>query len=227
MHPLHHAKSSAARLGGNVEDFVAVHAYMDESKQAFCNPMHRTYRHNMDILPELVELFGEVLPSRPDVDMRAVLQDHLKEDCKGTTPSIEDWLMHLTPAPWMKKNMQMSTYDHAVAISDKFGGQPEEYLAICQYMDGAKHYENLSQWRHRAWRWHSFATFDAEKKFGVSFKNSVGRNVIVRYVAEKHIIAALGKMPTMQDWYSHIRFQSFMAGNHVIAGVKSTFEVNA
>jgi hypothetical protein len=221
MHPLHHAKSSAKRLGGEPEDYLAIHSWMDESKSAFCSPMHRAYRHHLDILPDLVDVFGTHLPNHPSITMASVLRDHLMEDCKGTTPSLRDWMMALKPQRWMVKNKHMSTQLIAEAIATRFGGEAQEYMAICEYMDEGKKDEMLADWRYRAWRWHSFATFDAERKFGVSFKNSAGRNVIVRYVAEKHIQCVLGRLPTLQDWYSHITFSPFMAGNHVIAGAKT------
>ena len=167
--------------------------------------MHRAYRHNVEILPELERLFGKHLASDPSISMKQVLDDHLMEDCKGTTPSIVDWFIGIKPQAWMRKNADITTEDSAQLMANKFGGHASEYLAICQYMNEGQSHPLLSGWRYRAWRWHSFATFDVERKFGVSFVNTAGRNVIVRYVAERHITSSLGRMPSMQDWYSTIK----------------------
>ena len=48
-------------------------------------------------------------------------------------------------------------YHHAVSSAKKFGGEPEEYLQLHQWLDGSK--AHTADFRHRALRHHSEGIF--------------------------------------------------------------------
>lgn len=52
----------------------------------------------------------------------------------------------------------------------------------------------------------------AEKIFGVSITNSDNRVVPVRYIGEQHVEEDLGRIPTLQDWFSQIQPVPWMLG---------------
>jgi hypothetical protein len=99
---------------------------------------------------------------------------------------------------------------HAESSARKFGGKPEDYLAIHNWFDESK--AVMPDFRHRALRHHSDGAFLAERIFGVSIRNSDGLEVPVRYIAEQHIKEDLGRIPTVQDWLAEIRAQPWMYG---------------
>lgn len=89
-------------------------------------------------------------------------------------------------------------FHHAVSSAKKFGGLPEDYLAIHQWFDDTKQY--LADFRHRALRHHSAGIFWAEERFGITIVNSDGKDVPVRLISEQHVKEDCGFIPTVEDW---------------------------
>lgn len=90
-------------------------------------------------------------------------------------------------------------YEHAKSSARKFGGVPEDYLHIHNWFDDTKAWVGHS--KHRMFKHHSEGIFEAEKVFGISFKNSDDRTVYVRYVGEQHVKEDCnGYIPTAKEW---------------------------
>lgn len=73
-------------------------------------------------------------------------------------------------------------YIHAKSSARKFGGNPEDYLAIHDLMDSRK--SVCADNRHRALTHNSWFLFLLEKIFGTNITNSQGRLVSVRTIGE-------------------------------------------
>ncbi len=99
---------------------------------------------------------------------------------------------------------------HAASSARKFGGTPEDYLAIHNWFDESKAF--IPDFRHRALRHHAEGIFLAERLFGVSIVNADGQKVPVRYLGEQHVREDLGCIPSAQDWVSQIKPQRWMYG---------------
>ena len=97
---------------------------------------------------------------------------------------------------------------HAKNSARKFGGSPEDYLAIHEWFDQSK--ELMSDMRHRALRHHSAGIYECERIFGQSIINSEGKEVFVRYIGEQHVIEDLGFIPTLYDWFESMELQDWM-----------------
>ncbi len=100
------------------------------------------------------------------------------------------------------------SYHHAVSSARKWGGRPEDYQAIHNWLDGSKLI--LADFRHRALRHHSEGCFAAEALFGVTITNSGGRTVPVRLIAEQHIVEDLERVPSFADWVRCIKPEAWM-----------------
>lgn len=100
-------------------------------------------------------------------------------------------------------------YYHAQSSARTFGGVPEDYLALHNFMD--EHKEHYADFRYRAVRHHSLGIFQGETRFGVVITNSDGKQVPVRLVLEQHCIEDLSFVPTLADWLSCINPQPWMA----------------
>src|SRR5690242_20603889 len=99
-------------------------------------------------------------------------------------------------------------WHHSLRSTKLFGGQPRDYLAIHNWFDESKtHFADL---RHRALRHHSEGIFLCESIFGVVLKNSDGRDVPTRLIAEQHVKDDLGWIPTVKDWLSHLKLEPWM-----------------
>jgi len=104
--------------------------------------------------------------------------------------------------------------EHARSSARKFGGKPDDYLAIHHWFDESKAF--FSDFRHRALRHHAEGVFLCEQVFGMTITNSDGRQVPVRYIGEQHVKEDLGRMPTAQDWLTQIRPQRWMYGQRLV-----------
>jgi hypothetical protein len=103
----------------------------------------------------------------------------------------------------------MNSYYHAVSSSRTHGGTPEDYITLHSWFDESK--AHMADVRHRALRHHTEGIFMAEKIFGVTLKNSVGKTVPVRILGEQHVKEDLGFIPSVKDWLQHIALQPWMA----------------
>lgn len=102
---------------------------------------------------------------------------------------------------------------HAESSAKRFGGKPEDYLPIHDWFDETKAF--LADFRHRALRHHAEGIFLCEQIFGVSITNSDGKEIPVRYIGEQHVKEDLGRIPTAQDWLTHIKLERWMYGQRL------------
>lgn len=91
---------------------------------------------------------------------------------------------------------------HARSSARRFGGKPEDYLAIHEKMDSTK--AAHAEVTHRC-------VFH-EELFGRTLTNSDGREVFVRDVAEQHVLEDLGCIPSLSDWLAEMPPKPWMAG---------------
>lgn len=102
-HPLHHAQSSARKYGGKAEDYLAIHQWFDGSKSAMGNFRHRALRHHAFGIFECEERFGVAIVNSAGktIPVRFIAEQHVKEDCGGIIPSVQDWLRKIPGERWM------------------------------------------------------------------------------------------------------------------------------
>lgn len=105
----------------------------------------------------------------------------------------------------------MKPFKHAKISSKKYGGQPEDYLAIHEYMDRSK--QCFADVRHRMLLHHAAGVFVVADVFGHHIKNSDGRTVSVRDIVEDHIKDDLGFIPSLEHWARNMPIQKWMGGN--------------
>lgn len=104
----------------------------------------------------------------------------------------------------------MKPYLHGINTVKKFGGKVEDYQKIHDFIDSSK--AHVPDMRHRAIFHSSLGIYVAEQIFGVTIKNSDGRNVSVRDVAELHIIEDMGYIPTVQDYLKYLPMLPWLGG---------------
>lgn len=101
---------------------------------------------------------------------------------------------------------------HARSSAAKWGGTPEDYLDIHEFMDSSK--GAFSDNRHRALTHNSWFVREViERVFGHERTNSDGRRYSTREIAEQHCIEDFGGyIPTAQDFLGNMAFQGWMGG---------------
>ena len=103
MKPYIHAKNSVKRYGGTIEDYMHIHNWFDSTKAATANFYHRAILHNSFGIFLAEQLFGVTLTNSDGnvISVRDIAEDHVKEDCAGQIPTIDDWMKELPVKPWM------------------------------------------------------------------------------------------------------------------------------
>lgn len=88
---------------------------------------------------------------------------------------------------------------HAKSSAKRFGGVPEDYIHLHDWLDETKAWIGHSN--HRMFRHHSEGIFEMEKIFGKTLINSDGKIVYVRYVGEQHVKEdCFNVIPSAKDW---------------------------
>jgi hypothetical protein len=102
MHPLQHAHSSVRKFGGEVDDYLPIHRWFDESKAHMADFRHRALRHHSEGIFAAEKQFGCSITNADgkEVPVRFVGEQHVKEDL-GCIPTLAEWLIRIDPAPWM------------------------------------------------------------------------------------------------------------------------------
>lgn len=108
----------------------------------------------------------------------------------------------------------MKPHLHARSSARRFGGTPDDYLPIHNFLDSSK--AALPDNRHRALTHNSwFIGTVMERVFGVTIVNADGREVSVRDVAEQHVLEDYGGrfIPTAQDFFGDMPLAPWMVGH--------------
>lgn len=109
--PYHHALSSVKKWGGDVEDYLPIHQWFDESKAFWADPRHRALRHHSEGIALCVKIFGPTIVAKRAavrrIPTRWVGEQHVMEDL-GRIPTVKDWFEHIAPQPWMNKPQRLS-----------------------------------------------------------------------------------------------------------------------
>jgi hypothetical protein len=111
-HPYHHALSSVAKWGGVPEDYLALHAWFDESKAIIADYRHRALRHHAEGIFMLEKLYGttRTLSTGRVIPTRWIGEQHVREDL-GRIPCFADWVRAIRPEPWMGRASTLGVED--------------------------------------------------------------------------------------------------------------------
>lgn len=104
----------------------------------------------------------------------------------------------------------MKPYLHGRIHAKKYGGTPEDYADIDDFIDSSK--ACVPDIRHRALLHNSFGCFLVEQIFGRTRINSDGKEYSPRDVAEDHIIQDLGFIPTVERYLNCMTAEPWMSG---------------
>jgi hypothetical protein len=104
----------------------------------------------------------------------------------------------------------MKPFLHSRSSAHKWGGVPEDYQPIHDFLDETKaHHADM---RHRALLHNSWGIYLCERIFGINITNSAGKLVSVRDIAERHVIEDLGRIPAVTDYLQHMTMPWWIGG---------------
>lgn len=108
----------------------------------------------------------------------------------------------------------MNSWYHAVSASKKWGGKPEDYLDVEEFIDSSK--KIIGDFRHRSLYHHTEGTWLCQRLFGttLSIEKEHGVSLVpVRLVAERHILEDLGWLPSPADYIKGMLKEPWMSGS--------------
>lgn len=104
----------------------------------------------------------------------------------------------------------MNSWFHAQSAAKKWGGVPEDYIEIEEFIDSSK--KIIGDVRHRSMYHHTQGVWLCQEMFGRTIKVGDHKLVPVRLIAEQHIIEDLGWLPSPKDYIDQMTISSWMGG---------------
>jgi hypothetical protein len=107
-----HARSSAKKYGGVIDDYLPLHNFMDSSKGAIPDNRHRFLLHNSWAIQPggvLELIFGTsfVNSAGRTVQVRDIGEQHILEDFGNRfIPTVQDYLENMEYKLWMNNGAQ-------------------------------------------------------------------------------------------------------------------------
>ncbi|MFK7935811.1 MAG: hypothetical protein AB8G22_20020 [Saprospiraceae bacterium] len=88
-----HSCLSVRKFGGSIEDYYAIHKFIDSSKLYYFNVKHRSMLHHLYGIDLCIRKFGDYVVNQQNktILVRDIAAEHLKEDFSGQVPSLYDW----------------------------------------------------------------------------------------------------------------------------------------
>lgn len=102
-------------------------------------------------------------------------------------------------------------WTHSLSSAKRFGGKPEDYLAIHEDIDHLKRY--VPDNRGRALTHNSWYIYEIlPRLFGTVITNSDGKEISVSLIGEYHVLEDYGMrfIPSPQDWLCEIELKDWM-----------------
>lgn len=115
-HPVLHAKSSVKKFGGQWEDYIHLHEWLDETKAWHGHSTHRMFRHHSEGIFEMEKKFGLFFTNSDGITVytRYVGEQHVKEDCNGYIPTAKEWVDAIQSEKkpmWMLRTLELEIND--------------------------------------------------------------------------------------------------------------------
>ncbi|MDD5149785.1 MAG: hypothetical protein PHC28_04805 [Flavobacterium sp.] len=107
----------------------------------------------------------------------------------------------------------MKPFLHAKIHAKKYGGIPEDYIDIDNFIDSSK--QTHPDVRHRAILHNAFGCFIVEQVFGITRINSAGKTYSPRDIAEDHCQQDMNRIFSVESYLRNIKIDSIMPINNI------------
>ena len=216
MKPVHHALVSARLFGGTWNAYEPLHTAFDSSKAALGDMRHRAALHSLDHGGAVMAMrFADT--SFPGASLTELVAQHIDDD-QGFPVYLDTWLAACRmPVSLSPQNSDSAwSREPALACAAKWGGNPEDYAALCTYLTLPTQFSDhpLAP----AIALNTFGIFFAESIFGPALSithNGRTRPVSVRDIGEDMAMDRYGHLPTLAEVFSGMKKQDWMMGARV------------
>lgn len=97
MTPYDHAILSSRDFGGEPEDYIDIHLFIDSSKLYYPFWLHRMFTHNSFFISIVEKVYGPSIEIhrgnfKGKIPTRRIAEEHIKQDLNGFLPSMQNWV---------------------------------------------------------------------------------------------------------------------------------------
>jgi hypothetical protein len=110
--------------------------------------------------------------------------------------------------------LTVNSWHHAQSAARKWGGEPEHYIEIEEFIDSSK--KIIGDVRHRSMYHHTAGVWLCQEIFGRTISIARTNSTIevpVRLIAERHILEDLGWLPSPADYIKGMPIAPWMSGS--------------
>ena len=102
MKPYLHAKNSVKKFGGQINNYLEIHNWFDQTKAHVADMRHRLFLHNSFGCFLAEQVFGTYIINSEGgkVQVRDIAEQHILEDM-GRIPSLQDCLEKVPFHSWL------------------------------------------------------------------------------------------------------------------------------
>lgn len=108
----------------------------------------------------------------------------------------------------------INSWHHAQSAARKWGGVPEDYIEIEEFIDSSK--KVIGDVRHRSLYHHTSGVWLCQELFGRTIevvRTNRTIQVPVRLIAERHVLEDLGWLPSPKDYIDGMVIRPWMSGS--------------
>lgn len=214
MKPYQHARISAYLWGGTWHDYIAVHDLIDSTKACFASVQHRFALHSVDVGAAVAtRILGAVMTTSEgrEVATRDIVAQHVHDDLGRSQPAAA-WVAQLAGGlPTRAHSHDGAAEAPADVFAARYHTTPDVFAPLVAWFDQTAQFVERPE--HRLLLHNAFGIFLAERTFGTVVTCHDGREVSVRELGERLVIARLGCIPTIQDVARRMRFAPWMRGD--------------
>ena len=232
MKPLQHARITAHRYGGQWQDWIALHDWIDRSKMIFPSMQHRMFLHSDFGEWLTVQIHGELFEAADGtvVATRELFRDHQVEDVGRVVP-LSEWLREIDEPYWQRHRppprcLESIREAPAQGLAARWGGMPKDYQTLVAFFDKPRSFAPEQTEAADLITHNSFGIFLAEELLGTTLTlSAVGASpssfISTRSAAEDLVYARLGFIPAAGNLAARTRLKRWMCGSEVVEALRA------
>jgi len=234
MKPLQHARITAHRYGGEWQDWIAIHDWIDRSKMIFPSMQHRMLLHSDFGEWLAVRIHGEKIGAEDGtvISTRDLFRDHQMEDL-GRVVTLEEWLREIDAGYWTRRRkpprqLEQIREEPAEGLATRWGGVPSDYLALIDFFDKPCEFAPDNPDAATLITHNSFGIFLAEELLGTviphtetSDSRQFPQIISTRSAAEDLVYARIGSILPAGNLAAHTRLKLWMCGTEVRSALRA------
>lgn len=233
MKPLQHARITAHRYGGEWQDWITIHDWIDRSKMIFPSVQHRMFLHSDFGEWLTVKIHGDSITASDGtvVGTGNLFRDHQVEDL-GRVVSLAEWLQEIDTEYWKRRRqpprqLEPVRVDAAAGLAARWGGAPADYFALIEFIDKPREFAPENSEAAAMITHNSFGIFLAEELLGTALPLTDGNGqlstsptVSTRAAAEDLVYARIGSIPPAGHLAARVRLKLWMRGADVYPALR-------